>query len=61
MAKNDRFETIYSQGKLSGVKILLDKETGIQYVFAFDGYAGGMTVLLDGDGKPAVLDLPAER
>lgn len=51
---DDRFEKIYSQGKLSGVEILVDKQTGVNYVFAFSGYAGGMTVLLDSSGKPIV-------
>ena len=55
MAKaDDRFEKIYSQGKLSGVEILVDKQTGVNYIFAFNGYAGGMTVLLDSSGKPVV-------
>lgn len=51
---DDRFEKIYSQGKLSGVEILVDKQTGVNYIFAFNGYAGGMTVLLDSSGKPVV-------
>jgi len=54
MKKSDRFEKVYSQGKLSGVEILVDKETGVNYLFAFSGYAGGLTVLLDGSGKPVV-------
>ena len=51
---DDRFEKTYSQGKLSGVEILVDKQTGVNYVFAFNGYAGGMTVLLDSSGEPIV-------
>ena len=47
MAKNNRFETVYSQGTLDVVKILVDKETGVNYVFAKEGYAGGLTPLLD--------------
>lgn len=55
MAKiSDRFEKIYSQGHMSGVEILVDKETGVHYVFGFNGYAGGMTVLLDSEGKPVI-------
>jgi len=54
MKKSDRFEKVYSQGKLSGVEILVDKETGVNYLFAFSGYAGGLTVLLDSSGKPVV-------
>jgi hypothetical protein len=54
MSKNDRFEKIYSQGKISTTEILVDKETGVNYIFHQNGYAGGMTVLLDKDGKPVV-------
>ena len=55
MAKaKDRFEVVYSQGTMKGAKILVDRETGVNYVFAFDGYAGGLTVLLDRYGKPVI-------
>jgi hypothetical protein len=32
----------------------VDKETGVNYVFHASGHAGGMTPLLDRDGKPVV-------
>lgn len=51
MAKNNRFETVYSQGTNDVVKVLVDKETGVNYVFAKDGYAGGLTPLLDENGN----------
>lgn len=54
MAK-DRFEKVYSQGTLTGTEIWVDKETGVQYLFHFSGYAGGMTPLLDREGKPVIL------
>ena len=54
MSKNDRFEKIYSQGKITTTEIWVDKETGVNYIFRKNGYAGGMTVLLDKDGKPVV-------
>ena len=54
MAKNDRFEKIYSQGTMNVIEIWVDKETGVNYVFRQSGYAGGMTPLLDRDGKPVV-------
>ncbi|MGN0620421.1 MAG: DUF6440 family protein [Porcipelethomonas sp.] len=55
---NKRFIKAYSQGSMSGVEIWIDKETGVNYVFAFEGSAGGLTVLLDKDGKPVVSPLP---
>lgn len=36
--------------------IITDNETGIQYLFHDDYKAGGMTVLMDEDGKPYVVD-----
>ena len=50
----DRFEKIYSQGALSVMEIWVDKETGVNYLFHSGGYSGGLTVLLDKDGKPIV-------
>ncbi len=49
-----RFEKVYKQGKLTNVEIWVDKETGVNYVFMHDGYAGGLTVLLDSEGKPVI-------
>ena len=51
---NKRFQIIYKQGKMSVQKIIVDTETGVNYLFINDGYAGGLTVLLDKDGKPIV-------
>ena len=50
----DRFIKTYSHGSLTGVEIWVDRETGGNYVFSYNGYAGGMTVLLDSEGKPVV-------
>ena len=41
------------------MEIWADKETGVNYLFRADGYAGGMTPLLDRDGKPVIP--PIER
>ena len=54
MANYERFEKVYNQGKISVIEIWVDKETGVNYVFRRDGYAGGMTPLLDKDGKPVI-------
>ena len=54
MSSKDRFEKVYSQGALTGTEIWVDKETGVNYMFHFSGYAGGLTPLLDRDGKPVV-------
>lgn len=54
MAKQERFEKVYSQGMGNITEIWMDKETGVNYVFHASGNAGGMTPLLDGDGKPVI-------
>ena len=52
--RDKRFKEVYKEGTLKGFKIIEDTETGVNYLFSFDGYAGGMTVLLDKDGKPVI-------
>lgn len=60
MTKYERFEKVYSQGVMTSIEIWVDKETGVNYIFRQSGYAGGMTPLLDKDGKPVVTK-PDER
>ncbi len=55
MKKTDRFQVIYTQGTLTATKVLVDTETGVQYLYHQDGYAGGLTALLGKDGKPVIL------
>ena len=54
MKKDKRFEVIYKQGTMDVIEILVDNETGVNYVFRTNGYAGGMTPLLDREGNPVV-------
>ena len=55
MAKKEkRFEITYQQGALDPIEILVDRETGVNYLFRHSGYAGGLTPLLDREGKPVV-------
>ncbi len=53
MAKEKRFKKVYSQD-MGTIEILVDKETGVNYLYRQSGYSGGMTVLLDKDGKPVI-------
>jgi hypothetical protein len=32
--------------------IIVDKTTGVQYLFVVQGYSGGLAPLIDKDGKP---------
>ena len=54
MEKKDRFEKQYSQGKLTVTEIWVDRQTGVNYLFHASGYAGGLTPLLDREGKPII-------
>ncbi len=58
MDKNKRFEKIYSQG-IGSMEIWVDRETGVNYLYRQSGYSGGITVLLDADGKPVIT--PEEK
>lgn len=57
MGKNERFEKVYSQGAMNVMEIWVDKETGVNYVFRASGNAGGMTPLLDREGKPVISSI----
>jgi len=53
---DNRFERIYRQGAIRVMEIWVDRVTGVQYLFHADGNGnvGGLTVLLDADGKPVI-------
>ncbi len=54
--KEVRFEKTYAQGGMNVTEIWVDKQTGVQYLFHYDyaGNSGGLTPLLDADGKPQI-------
>ena len=55
MGKDEnRFVWLKSEGFLKETRIIIDTETGVNYLFVQEGYAGGLTPLLDADGKPIV-------
>lgn len=53
MAKEKRFIKTYSQG-MGTTEIWVDKSTGVNYLYVNGGYGGGLSVLLDSDGKPII-------
>lgn len=57
MAMDKRFEKIYSQGSLICMEIWVDKQTGVNYLYHQSGYSGGLTPLLDGEGKVVITPL----
>lgn len=54
MKEDDRFIKVYRQGKLTITEIWVDRETGVNYLFHEDGYASGLTPLLDAYGNPII-------
>lgn len=56
-----RFVKIYSQGLVGSMEIWVDTQTGVNYLFQQSGNAGGLTALLDRDGKPIISPLPVEE
>ena len=62
--KENRFIKVYSQGggfTGPGFYVLVDKQTGVNYVYASGGYGGGLTALLNPDGTPVITPVPEEE
>jgi hypothetical protein len=60
MAKEKRFIWEKAQsGLMKQLSVIIDTETGVNYLFVEEGYAGGLTPLLDKDGKP-IITPPSE-
>ena len=55
MAK-DRFDIKEKEtmNLLTETMVIVDKETGVNYLYVGRGYGGGLTPLLDADGKPII-------
>ena len=55
----DRFVETYTQGLTNVEKIIVDKETGVNYLLAASTLTAGcgMSVLVDRDGKPIVTPI----
>ena len=55
MAK-DRFDIKEKESVtlLTETLVIIDKETGVNYLFVCRGYGGGLTPLIDANGKPII-------
>jgi hypothetical protein len=49
-----RFIVVESEGPIKGLFVIVDKKTGVNYLLAKFGFAGGLCPLIDQDGKPIV-------
>lgn len=52
------FEKVYHQGTLDVMEIWVDRKTGVNYLWHASGNAGGLTPLLDENGRPIVTKNP---
>ena len=62
--KEKRFIRVHAEGggfSSPATYILVDKETGVNYLYAASGYGGGLTVLRNSDGTPVVTPVPEEN
>ncbi len=54
--KENRFKIKQKEtsGMVREAYVIVDKKTGVNYLFVHDGSAGGLTPLLNADGKPII-------
>jgi hypothetical protein len=55
-SEEKRFVKVHSDGAFSGNEIWVDRVTGVHYFYHSGGYGGGLTPLLNRDGKPIVTE-----
>ena len=56
MSKDSRFQIVEkdSLSIMTTAKVIIDTETGVNYLFVQSGYGGGLTPLLDAKGNPII-------
>jgi hypothetical protein len=54
MDKRFEFKKAEREGLMTDALIIVDKETGVNYLFVRSGYGAGLTPLIDAEGKPIV-------
>ena len=57
MGTSDRFQRVYKQGIATVTEIWVDKKTGVNYLYHSEEYSGGLTPLLDKEGKTVISPL----
>ena len=61
--KSERFVcTEYTGlGLANRCEVLVDRQTGVNYMYVQSGNSGGLTVLLDAEGRPIVTAIPRDE
>jgi hypothetical protein len=54
MDKRFEFKNPEKSGFMTDSVIIVDKETGVNYLMVRSGYGAGLTPLIDADGKPII-------
>ena len=54
MNKRFEFQKPEKESLLTDALVIVDKETGVNYLFHSNGNAGGLTPLLNRDGTPVI-------
>ena len=54
MDKRFEFKNAEKSAFMTDATIIVDKKTGVNYLFVRSGYGAGLTPLIDADGKPIV-------
>lgn len=54
--KEKRFEITETEGITKGLYVIVDKETGVNYLLAKFGTSGGLCPLIDRNGKPIITE-----
>ena len=44
-----------------GTYVIVDKKTGVNYLYVQSGYSGGLTPLLNRDGTPVITTVPRDE
>ncbi|WP_434305689.1 DUF6440 family protein [Clostridium botulinum] len=52
--KDKRFQITSTQGTIESYRVIVDKKTGVNYLYVSNGTSGGLTALLDSEGKPII-------
>ena len=54
MYRRFEFQKSEKENLMTDALIIVDKKTGVNYLFVRSGYGAGLTPLIDADGKPVV-------
>ena len=56
MKKQGRFICVDKRGGPRDVEVWVDTQTGVNYVYIREAFSGGLSPLLDANGKPIVSE-----